>query len=93
MYQTALHQGERLQFAPENEDRGREGAISSRDSGGDQLSEYNEDSSDSESDDVAVEESSALSHVQNKELGFLFAAPRTRSERMVKTSNKALLWV
>ena len=62
MYQTVLHKGERLQFAPENEDRGREGAISSRDSGSDQLSEYDEDSSDSESDDVAVE-SGALSHV------------------------------
>ena len=39
------------------------GAILSRDSGGDPLSEYDEDSSDSESDDVEAEESNAVDHV------------------------------
>ncbi|KAJ7337297.1 hypothetical protein OS493_010156 [Desmophyllum pertusum] len=111
MYQTAVQRGERLEFAPvENEDNedplesvsreeGREGAFALTDLGGDQLSEYDEDSSDNESDDGhdAVEdvedvEDSDLSHRQNKELGFLFAARRTRSGRMVRTSNRAVLW-
>ena len=30
--------------------------------------------------------------MQNEELGFLFASHRTRSGRIVKTTNKALLW-
>lgn len=65
-------QNNSLWNAPENEDRGIEGAISSRDSGGDQLSEYDEDSSDSESDDVAVEESSALNHIYKTRNSVLF---------------------
>ena len=111
MYQTAVQRGERLEFAPvENKDNeeplesvsreeGREGAFASTDLEGDQLSEYNKDSSDNESDDGhdAVEdvedvEDSDISHQQNKELGFLFAASRTRSGQMVRTSNRAVLW-
>ena len=34
----------------------------------------------------------AGSDMQNEELGFLFASPRTRNGRIVKTTNKALLW-
>ena len=34
----------------------------------------------------------AIRNMQNSELGFLFAPPRTRSGRLVKTTNKALLW-
>jgi len=40
-----------------------------------------------------VEKDGAVHHTQNSELGFLFEAPRTRSGRIVKTSNKALLWM
>ena len=56
MYQTAVHQGERLEFAPVErvEEEGREGACTSRNP--DQLSEYDDDSSDNDSDDFAVEE-------------------------------------
>ena len=96
MYQTATHQGERLEFEEQpglSEDEGREGASTSRDPGGDQQSEYDDDSSDSDSDDFVVEEDGAVHHTQNSELGFLFEAPRTRSGRIVKTSNKALLWM
>ena len=84
MYQTAVHRGERLEFAPVerveqpefSKEEGREGAPTSRDPKDDQLSEYDDDSSDNDSD----------------ELGFLFASRRTRSGRIVKTTNKALLW-
>ena len=52
--------------------------------------EYDDDSSD-DSDSV-LEEDSAVPQLLNKELGFLFTAPRTRSGRMVRTSNKAVPW-
>ena len=64
----------------------------SRDQGDDQLSEYDDDSDDNDSDDFAVEEDGAIRDMQNEELGFLFASRRTRSGRIVKTTNKALLW-
>ena len=68
MYQTAVHQGERLEFAPVerveqpefSKEEGREGAPTSRDPGDDQLSEYDDDSSDNDSDDFAVEEDGAI---------------------------------
>ena len=63
-----------------------------RNPGDDQLSEYDDDSSDNDSDYFAVEEYGAIRDMQNEELGFLFASRRTRSERIVKTTNKALLW-
>ena len=100
MYQTAVHRGERLEFAPVerveqpefSKEGGREGAPSSRDPGDDQLSEYDDDSSDNDSDDFAGEEDGAIRDMQNEELGFLFASRRTRRGRIVKTTNKALLW-
>ena len=58
----------------------------------DQLSEYDDDSSD-DNDSVVLEEDGAEPQLLNKELGFLFSAPRTRSGRMVRTSNKAVLWL
>ena len=63
----------------------------SRDPGDDQLSEYDDDSSDNDCDDFAVEEGSAICDMQNEELGFLFASRRMRFGRIVKTTNKALL--
>ena len=59
MYQTDVHRGERLEFAPVerveqpefSKEEGREGAPTSRDQGDDQLSEYDDDSSDKDSDD------------------------------------------
>ena len=76
---------------------GREGAFAWKDLGGDQLSEYDTTSSDNETDDChdAVEdvEDRAFTRRQNKELGFLFAARRTRSGRLVRTSKRAaVLW-
>ena len=76
MYQTAVHRGERLEFAPVerveqrefSKEEGREGAPTSRDPGDDQLSEYDDDSSDNDSDDFAVEEDSAIRDTQNEEL-------------------------
>ena len=95
MYQTAIHRGERLEFAtvePEfSNEEGTEGAPSSRDPGNDQLSEYDDDSSDNDCDDFAVEEDGAICDVQNEELGFLFASRRTRSGRKVTTTRKAFL--
>ena len=58
----------------------------------DQLSEYDDDSSD-DNDSVLSEEDGAEPQLLNKELGFLFTAPRTRSGRMVRTSTKAVLWL
>ena len=55
----------------------------------DQLSQYDDDSSD-DSDSVS-EEDGAEPQLLNKELGFLFTAPRTRRGKMVRTSNKAVL--
>ena len=78
MYQTAVHRGERLEFAPVerveqpefSKEEGREGAPTSRDPGDDQLFEYDDDSSDNDSDDFAVEKDGAIHDVQNPELGF-----------------------
>ena len=60
MYQTAVHRGE---FAPVegveqpefSKEEGREGAPTSRDPGDDQVFEYDDDSSDNDSDDFALE--------------------------------------
>ena len=52
-------------------EEGGEGAPTSRDPGDDQLSEYDDDSSDNDSDDFAVEEDGAIRDMQNEELGFL----------------------
>ena len=48
----------------------REGAPTSRDPGDDQLSEYDDDSSDNDCDDFAVEEDDAICDMQNSELSF-----------------------
>ena len=100
MYQTAVHWGERLEFAPverveqpESKEEGREGVPTLRNPGDDQLSEYNDDSSDNDSDDFAVEDDGAIHDVQNEELSFLFASRRTQSERKVTTTRKVLLWM
>ena len=53
-------------------------------------SQYHNDPSD---DNFSVLEDGAEPQLLNKELGFLFTAPRTRSGRMVGTSNKAVLWL
>ena len=65
MYQTAVHRGERLEFAPVkrvepefSEEEGREGAPTSRDPEDDQLSEYDDDSSDNDSDELFKEKRS-----------------------------------
>ena len=68
MYQTAIHRGERLEIAtverveqPEfSKEEGRGGAPRSRDPGDDQLSEYDDDSSDNDSDNFAVEEDGVI---------------------------------
>ena len=94
MYQTAVHRGEQLEFAPVErveqpefaKEEGREGAPTTRDPGDNQLSEYNDNSSDDDSDDFAVEEDGAIHDMQNEELGFLFASRRTRSGQIVKTT-------
>ena len=76
-----------------SKDEGRENAPTLRDPGDDQLSEYDDDSSENDSDEFSVrEEDGAFRDMQNEELGFLFAAPRTRNGLIVKTTNKALLW-
>ena len=100
MYKTAVHQRERLEFAPverveqpESKEEGREGAPTSRNPGDDQLSEYDDDSSDNNSDDFAVEEDVAIHDMQNEELSFLFALHRTQSERKVSTTRKVFLWM
>ena len=88
-----MHQLKEYVEQPEfSKEEGGEGAPTSRDPGDDQLSEYNDNSSDNDSDNFAVEEDGAIRDMQNEELGFLFASCRTRSGRMVKTTNKALLW-
>ena len=96
MYETAVHGGERLDFA-QNEDSKvpqddeRKGGSSFGISEADQLSEYDDDFTDD--NDSVSEEDGAEPQFLNKELGFLFTAPRTRSGKMVKTSNKAVLWL
>ena len=73
MYQTAVHRGERLEFAPAeivqqpefSKEEGREGAPTSKDPEDDQLSEYHDDSSENDSDDFAVEEDGAIRDTLN----------------------------
>ena len=48
-----------------SKEEGREGAPTSRDQGDDQLSEYDDDSSDNDSDDFAVEEDGAITKCIN----------------------------
>ena len=60
--------------------------------GDDQLSEYDDDSSDNYSDGFAVEEDGAIRNMESKELGFLFGSRRTRSVQKVTTTRKVLLW-
>ena len=43
--------------------------------------------------DSVLDDHRAEPQLLNKELGFLFTAPRTRSGRTVRTSNKAVLWL
>ena len=96
MYQTAVHRGERLEFAPVerveqpefSKEEGGEGMPTSRDPGDDQLSEYDDESSDNDSDDFAVEEDGAICDMQNEELGFLFASRRTRNGQIVKQQTR-----
>ena len=59
-----------------------------RDPQDDQLSKYDGDSSDNDSDGFAVEEGGAIRDTQKEELGFVFALRRTRSERKVTTTRK-----
>ena len=94
MYETPVHRGERLNFTQNEDDQlprddEREDACSSEISQADQLSEYDEESSDD--NDSVLEENGSQPQLLNKELGFLFTAARTRSVRMVRTSNKAVL--
>ena len=73
IYQTAVHRGERLEFAPVERvqqpefstEEGREGAPTLRDPGDDQLCEYDDDSSENDSDDFAVEEDGAIRDMPN----------------------------
>ena len=60
--------------------------------GDDQLFEYEDDSSDNDSDGFVVEEDDAIRDMQREELGFLLASRRTRSGRKVTTTRKVLLW-
>ena len=71
------------------EDERKDGS-SSGISEADLLSKYDDDSSD---DNDSVLEDGTEPQLLNKELGFLYTAPRTRSGRMVRTSNKAVLWL
>ena len=96
MYQTAVHRGERIEFSPVEpefpNEEGTEGAPTSRDPGDVQLSEYDDDFSDNDCDDFAVEGDGAIRDVQNEGLGLPFASRRTRSGRKVTTTRKAFLW-
>ena len=82
MYETAVQGGERLYFA-QNEDSKvpqddeRKGGSSFGISEADQLSEYDDDSSDD--NDSVAEEDGTEPQLLNKERGFLFTASRTRS--------------
>ena len=59
----------------------------------DQASEYDTDSEPEEDENVSAhQESSQEVGVKNRELNFLFMAPRTRSGRIIRTSFRALLW-
>ena len=61
-----------------SKEEGREGALTSRDHGYDQLSEfeYGDVCSDNESDDFTMEEDGAIRDMLNSELCFLFASRR-----------------
>ena len=74
-----------------SKEEGREGVPTTRDPGVNQLSAYDDDPSDKDSDDLAVEKYGVICDVQNEELGFLSASCRTPSGRKV-TTRKALLW-
>ena len=63
--------------------------VITRDPGDYQLSEYDDDSSTAKSSESLSEEDGAIRDMQNEELGFLFASRRTRSGRIVKTTNNA----
>ena len=96
MYETAVRGGERLDFAQNedsevSQDDERKGGSPFGISEADQLSEYDDDSSDD--NNSVSEEDGAEPQLLNKELGFLFTAPGTRSGKMVRTSNKAVLWL
>ena len=73
IYHTTVYRGEQLEFAPVerveqpefSKEEGREGAPTWRDPGDDQLSECDDDSSDNDSDDFAVEEDGAIRDMQN----------------------------
>ena len=65
------------------QDDERKGGSSPVISEADQLSEYNDDSSDD--NDSVLEENGAEPQLRNKELSFLFTTPRIRSGRMVGT--------
>ena len=84
-----MHQLKEYVEQPEfSKEEGGQGAPTSRDPGDDQLSEYDDNSSDNDSDNFAVEEDGAIRDMQNEELGFLFASCRTRSGRMVKKQTR-----
>ena len=85
MYQTTVHWGERLEFAPVervegpefSKEEGREGVPTSRYPADGQLSEYDDDSSDNDSDNFAVEKDGAIRDMQREELSsFLRRAER-----------------
>ena len=60
----------------------------------DQASEYDTESDEESEEDenVSAQESSQEVGGKNRELNFLFMAPRTRSGRIIRTSFRALLW-
>ena len=98
MYQTAIHRGEWLEFAPvervepefSKEER-REGAPTSGTQ--ETISSPNTMTTPpTTTDNFAVEEDGATRDMQNEELGFLFASRRMRRGLIVKKTNKALLW-
>ena len=73
------------------QDDERKDGSSSGISEADQFSEYDDDSSDD--NDSVLEEDGAEPQLLKEELGFLFTEPRIRRGRMVRTSNKAVLWL
>ena len=60
----------------------------------DQASEYDTESDEEpeEDENVSAQESSQEVGGKNRELNFLFMAPRTRWGRIIRTSFRALLW-
>ena len=51
------------------------------------------DDDSSDDNDSVLEEDGAEPQLLKEELDFLFTEPRIRSGRMVRTSNKAVLWL